>query len=68
MTRLAVFLSHLEIERNVSLTRAARDGGVALRTARRWLRRYRAEGLVGLVRSARGDAARRKLSADLVAD
>lgn len=37
----------------------------AIRTARRWLRRYRAEGLAGLVRPARGDAGQRKLSADL---
>ena len=62
MTRFAVLQPHLE--RNIPLARAARDGGVALRTARRWLRRYRAEGLVGLVRSARGDAGRRKLSAE----
>ena len=65
MTRFAVLQPHLE--RNVPLARAARDGGVALRTARRWLRRYRAEGLVGLVRSARRDAGQRKLSADFAA-
>jgi putative transposase len=62
MTRFAVLQPHLD--RNVPLARAARDGGVALRTARRWLSRYRAEGLAGLVRPARGDAGQRKLSAD----
>ena len=38
MARFAVLQPHLD--RNVPLARAARDGGVALRTARRWLRRY----------------------------
>ena len=65
MVRFAVLQPHLE--KNIPLARAARDGDVALRTARRWLKRYRAEGLVGLVRSARSDAGRRKLSADLTA-
>ena len=60
MTRFTVLQPHLE--RNVPLARAARDGGIALRTARRWLKRYHAEGLVGLARSARGDAGQRKLS------
>jgi len=63
MARFAVLQPHLE--RNVPLARVARDGGVALRTARRWLRCYRAKGLVGLVRSARSDAGQRKLSANL---
>jgi putative transposase len=62
MARFAVLQPHLD--RNVPLARAARDGGVAIRTARRWLRSYRAKGLVGLVRSARSDAGQRKLSAD----
>jgi len=65
MTRFAVLQPHLE--RNVPLVRAARDGGIPLRTARRWLRRYRAEGLAGLVRSGRADAGQRKLSADFTA-
>jgi len=65
MARFALLQPHLE--RNVPLARAARDGGVALRTARRWLQRYRAEGLIGLVRAARSDAGQRKLSADLTA-
>ncbi len=65
MVRFAILQRHLE--KNIPLARAARDGDVALRTARRWLKRYRAEGLVGLVRSARRDTGRRKLSADLTA-
>ena len=36
----------------------------APRTAQRWLRRYRANGLIGLVRSIRDDAGNRKLPAD----
>ena len=54
MARFALLQPHLE--RNVPLARAARDGGVALRTARRWLQSFRAEGLFGLVRAARSDA------------
>jgi putative transposase len=65
MVRFAVLQPHLE--NNIPLARAARDNGVALRTARRWLKHYRAKGLVGLVRSARSDAGQRKLSADLTA-
>jgi len=34
----------------VPLARAARDAGVALRTAQRWLGRYRTDGLAGLAR------------------
>jgi len=62
MARFAVLRPHLE--NDVPLARAAHHAGVALRTARRWLRRYRARGLAGLVRSIRNDAGKRKLSAD----
>ena len=65
MARFAILQPHLE--NDVPLARAARLAGVALRTVRRWLKRYRAEGLAGLVRSARNDAGRRKLSRDLTA-
>jgi len=41
------------IEEGVPLTRAAHDAGVALRTAQRWLSRYRASGLAGLARTPR---------------
>jgi putative transposase len=63
MTRFAVIQPHLE--RNVPLSRVARHAGVAMRTAQRWLRRYRADGLIGLVRPVRGDAGKRKLPAEL---
>ena len=65
MARFAVLQPHLEA--NVPLVCAARHAGVTLRTARRWLKRYRADGLAGLVRSVRGDAGKRKLSADFAA-
>jgi putative transposase len=54
MKRFAVIQPHLED--NVPLARAARDAGVSIRTAERWLARYRRSGLMGLVRSARSDA------------
>jgi putative transposase len=44
MVRFAVLQPYLE--KNIPLARAVRDGDVALRTARRWLKRYRAEGAV----------------------
>jgi putative transposase len=62
MARFAVLQPHLEDD--VPLARAARHAGVAVRTARRWLKRYRADGLVGLIHSVRGDSGRRKLPAD----
>ena len=65
MARFAVLQPHLE--QNVPLARSARNAGVALRTARRWLSRYRAEGLAGLTRSVRSDAGNRKLPVDFAA-
>ena len=62
MTRFAVLQPHLE--RDVALAEAARHAGIAARTAQRWLSRYRAKGLAGLVRPVRRDAGNRKLSAD----
>ena len=41
------------VERGVPLPEVTRDHGVALRTARRWVQRYRAGGLVALGRSRR---------------
>ena len=41
------------VERGVPLSEVARHHGVALRTARRWVHRYRAGGLVALSRSRR---------------
>jgi len=65
MQRFAVLQPH--IEDNVPLARAARDCGVPVRTAERWLARFRKTGLAGLSRPLRSDAASHRLPADLVA-
>jgi len=65
MDRFDVLRPHLEDD--VPLGRAARNAGIPVRTAERWLARYRQSGLVGLVRSTRSDADARRLPADLVA-
>lgn len=57
MHRYEVLRPHLED--GVPLARAARDAGVAVRTAERWLSRYRADGLAGLARSPRTPTGRR---------
>jgi putative transposase len=62
--RFAVIKPHLED--GVPLARAAGDAGVPVRTARRWLAKYRALGLSGLARPARPDSGKRKLAAELV--
>ena len=49
-----------------TLRQAAEAAGVSERTARRWLARYRAAGLVGLARAQRSDTRTRKLPAELV--
>jgi len=49
----------------VPLTQVAREHGIAPRTAQRWARRYRQNGLAGLARTARADRGRRRLPADL---
>ncbi|MHC5538995.1 helix-turn-helix domain-containing protein [Singulisphaera rosea] len=41
------------------------DHGLVLRTARRWVDRYRREGLTGLARKERNDKDKRKLAAPL---
>ncbi len=65
MERFAVLRPHLE--EDVPLTQAARHAGVTVRTAERWLSRYRRTGLAGLARPARSDADGHRLPADLVA-
>src|SRR5215471_12333707 len=65
MERFVVLQPHLEAD--VPLARAARQAGVPIRTAERWLARYRQRGLAGLARPVRSDAAVRRLPADLVA-
>ena len=65
MERFAVLRPHLE--EDVPLEQAARHAGVAVRTAERWLSRYRQTGLTGLARPVRRDADGHRLPADLVA-
>ena len=64
MGRFAVLRPH--INDGVPLPEAARDAGVPLRSVQRWLARYRAAGLAGLVRAKRSDTGHRKLPAELV--
>jgi putative transposase len=64
MARFAVLRPHLED--GVSLARAAAAAGVPLRTAQRWLARYRRDGLAGLARPRRSDAGARHSPDDLV--
>jgi putative transposase len=64
MRRFAVLRPHLND--GLPLPEAARDAGVPLRSVQRWLARYRATGLAGLVRSTRSDTGHRKLPAALV--
>ncbi len=53
------------LEDGVSLAAIARERGIDLSTARRWVKRYRQNGLAGLARKERDDKHRRKLSPDL---
>src|SRR6266853_6618465 len=64
MGRFAVLRPH--INDGVPLPEAARDAGVPLRSVQRWLARYRATGVAGLVRAKRSDTGHRKLPAALV--
>ena len=65
MARFAVLRPHLH--EDIPLSEAARDASIPLRSAQRWLARYRVAGLVGLVRAQRSDTGQRKLPAELVA-
>ena len=60
VARFAVLKPYLDD--GLSLAQAASDAGVPVRTARRWLAKYRAKGMPGLARSARSDAGQRKLT------
>jgi putative transposase len=64
MRRFEVLQPHLEA--GVALTAAATAAGVPLRTAQRWLARYRRDGLAGLARGTRSDRGERRLPAELV--
>ena len=48
------------LEEGVPLKRLARERGVPLRTAQRWLQRYRVSGLAGLSHQTRADRGRRR--------
>lgn len=50
------------LEDGVPLAQLVREQGIVLRTARRWVDRYRREGLTGLSRKERGDKDKRKLT------
>lgn len=65
MARLAVLRPTLDDE--VPIARAAAEAGVPLRTAQRWLARYRRDGVQALARPLRCDAGRRRLRPELVA-
>jgi putative transposase len=64
MTRFDVLRPHLYD--GVSVTRAAAEAKVALRTAERWLSAYRDGGLVGLAREPRANRGERRLPPGLV--
>ncbi len=55
------------VQDGVALARAAAAAGVPLRTAQRWLARYRTDGLVGLARAPRADRGLRRTHPELVA-
>ena len=62
--RMAVLRPHLVD--GVPLTRVAADAGIPIRTARRWIARYRADGPAGLVRPPRPEAGKRTFPKELV--
>jgi putative transposase len=64
LERYAALRPH--VEHGVSLARAARAAGVPERTARRWLARFRSDGLAGLARAGRADRGTRRTPAELV--
>jgi len=64
MMRFEVLKPHLE--EGVPLPRVACESGVALRTIKRCLARYRAYGVSGLIRSVRSDSGHRKLFHKLI--
>ncbi len=61
---MAVLRPHL-ID-GVPLARVATDAGIPIRTARRWIARYRADGPAGLARPRRPEAGKRTFPKELV--
>src|SRR3546814_8169162 len=62
--RIAVLRLHLHDA--VPLDQSATAAGISLRTARRWLARYRADGPAGLARPTRPEAGKRTFPKELV--
>jgi putative transposase len=62
--RYEVLRPHLEDD--VPLARAAREADLPLRTAQRWLARFRQDGTAGLARAERADRGHRRLPDDLI--
>ena len=65
-TQRAEALKHLQVirpflEDGVPLTRIAAEHQLQLRTLRRWVQRYRADGLAGLVRPMRKDKGHKRV-------
>lgn len=54
------------VEHGVPLTRATAHAGVPVSTARRWVARYRQDGLSGLARTRRSDYGQRRTRPELV--
>jgi putative transposase len=52
-------------ENKMPLAKLAREQGIPLRTARRWVNRYRKNGLAGLARKSRADKAKHRISLQL---
>ena len=52
------------LEQDVPLTRVAAEAGLPLRTAQRWVSRYRRFGLAGLSRAVRADQGKRRRLSD----
>lgn len=57
---------HVHLHDGVPLASAARDAGVPIRTARRWLARFRDAGPAGLATRPRSDTGGRKVQRELV--
>lgn len=53
------------LEGKATLTEVAKQHGILLRTAQRWVARYRQDGLAGLVRNRRSDQGKRRLPPEL---
>lgn len=63
-TRMAVLRCHLYGA--APLDEAATDAGISIRTARRWLARYRADGPAELARATRPGAGKRAFPKELI--